>query len=96
MPVKVLSERLRLDYGTLTPLLRRMESSGLVTRRRRAEDERSVEIDCTAKGSALEAQAIDLQPRIWAAFGLTRDEAVALQATLKRVAAAASAVAAPG
>ena len=40
--IKELGDALQLDYGTLTPLLRRMESNGLLTRQRRGDDERSV------------------------------------------------------
>jgi DNA-binding MarR family transcriptional regulator len=40
--VRALAERLRLDYGTLSPLLKRLQAAGLITRERRAEDERSV------------------------------------------------------
>ncbi len=83
--VKALAERLHLDYGTLTPLLRRMEAGGLITRRRRPEDERSVEITLTTAGSALEAPASELQPAIHAAFGLSREGAIDLQKTLRHV-----------
>jgi DNA-binding MarR family transcriptional regulator len=83
--VKELAERLQLDYGTLTPLLRRMEVAGLVTRRRRPEDERSVEIALTTTGSALEKPSRELQPAVLAAFGLSREEAISLQETLRHV-----------
>lgn len=94
VPVGRLGELLHLDYGTLTPLLRRMETAGLVTRRRRPEDERSVEIACTTTGSALEARALALQPTIYRAFGLTDDEFASLQATLRKVTASAARTAA--
>lgn len=55
--VKQLGERLHLDSGTLTPLLKRLENAGLVQRQRSSEDERSVVIRLTAAGKALEAQA---------------------------------------
>lgn len=92
--VKELAERLHLDYGTLTPLLRRMEVGGLVTRRRRPEDERSVEIALTTKGSALEKPARELQPAIHAALGLSRADAIALQETLRHVTTSATRAAA--
>src|SRR5450432_3856858 len=46
--VRALAERLRLDYGTLSPLLKRLQAAGLITRERRAEDERSVSVALTA------------------------------------------------
>jgi DNA-binding MarR family transcriptional regulator len=58
-PVNVgdLRRCLHLDTGTLTPLLKRMERAGLVTRRRDAADERRVVIDVTEHGRALRARA---------------------------------------
>ena len=55
--VSELGERLSLDSGTLTPLLKRMESAGLVKRQRDAQDERRVRIALTSTGQALRAQA---------------------------------------
>ncbi|AEI38719.1 MarR family winged helix-turn-helix transcriptional regulator [Paenibacillus mucilaginosus] len=55
--VKELGEALYLDSGTLTPLLKRLEASGLVTRNRSAEDERVVRIGLTEQGKALREQA---------------------------------------
>ena len=55
--VKALGARLHLDSGTLTPLLKRLESSGLVTRLRDSEDERRVFVEATALGRELESQA---------------------------------------
>ena len=55
--VSVLGERLSLDSGTLTPLLKRMESAGLLQRQRDAQDERRVRIALTPAGQALRAQA---------------------------------------
>jgi len=55
--VKQLGERLALDSGTLTPLLQRLESQGLVERRRGDDDERVVRIHLTAAGRALRSKA---------------------------------------
>ena len=57
LSVKKLGERLFLDSATLTPLLKRLEQQGLVTRRRDQEDERVVRIALTAEGKALKAKA---------------------------------------
>src|SRR5262245_57775875 len=55
--VKKLGERLALDSGTLTPLLKRLEQRGLVTRRRDTEDERVVRIELTPEGQKLRSKA---------------------------------------
>ena len=57
LPVKDVGERLALDSGTLTPLLKRLEHQGLVERRRGEDDERVVRIHLTAAGRALRAKA---------------------------------------
>lgn len=90
-PVKGLADRLHLDYGTLTPLLRRMETGGLLTRRRRPEDERSVEVALTRAGAALEPRVRNLQKAIHAAVGITIEEAVDLQDVLRRITLSATA-----
>lgn len=57
LPVKELGERLTLDSGTLTPLLKRLEHQGLVERRRGEDDERIVRIHLTPDGRALRGKA---------------------------------------
>src|SRR6185312_10584970 len=51
--VKELASALRLDYGTMSPLLKRLEVAGLVRRERAAHDERSVLVACTGRGEEL-------------------------------------------
>src|SRR4051812_37835998 len=58
LPVKKLGEHLRLDSGTLSPLLKRLETAGLVQRERSARDERSVEVRLTEEGAALRDKAV--------------------------------------
>lgn len=91
--VKQLSEALRLDYGTLTPLLRRMEGHGLVTRERGSEDERTVRVGLSPAGVALSANTRHIDTAIRDAFGLDADQADALQSVLRSVTAAATAYA---
>jgi DNA-binding MarR family transcriptional regulator len=74
-----LGERLQLDSGTLTPLLKRMESAGLVERRRRPSDERSVEIRLTDAGRNLRDRAADVPERLLCNTGLTTDEIIRLR-----------------
>jgi MarR family transcriptional regulator, organic hydroperoxide resistance regulator len=57
MTVSQLGERLSLDSGTLTPLLKRLEAMGVVTRERDPNDERCVRLRLTAQGRKLKAQA---------------------------------------
>lgn len=74
LPVKGIGERLRLDSGTLSPLLKRLEAAGYVERRRSPEDERSVTVRPTAEGSALKAKARAVPRRIATATGLDLEE----------------------
>ncbi|MGW3122341.1 MarR family winged helix-turn-helix transcriptional regulator [Streptomyces sp. NPDC001107] len=82
LPVKKLGEHLRLDSGTLSPLLKRLESAGLVRRERSARDERSVEVRLTEEGAALRDQAVQVPRRIVAATGFDVDEIRQLRSRL--------------
>lgn len=82
MPVKKLGEHLRLDSGTLSPLLKRLEAAGLVRRERSARDERSVEVRLTEEGLALRERALQVPRRIVAATGFDPDEIRALRERL--------------
>lgn len=59
--VKTLGERLHLDSGTLTPLLKRLEANDLVNRQRSTKDERVVEVFLTSGGCALEQVALEMR-----------------------------------
>ncbi|WP_406071659.1 MarR family winged helix-turn-helix transcriptional regulator [Micromonospora sp. NBC_01638] len=83
--VSELGTELRLDSGTLSPLLKRLETAGLVVRRRSARDERRVEVGLTEQGRALREQLCDVPLRIAQATGLGISELVALRDTLTRV-----------
>ncbi|PPS81350.1 Organic hydroperoxide resistance transcriptional regulator [Streptomyces sp. MH60] len=88
LPVKKLGEHLRLDSGTLSPLLKRLEAAGLVRRERSTRDERSVEVRLTGEGAALRERAIEVPRRISAATGLDLTEVQDLRARLDRLTAA--------
>lgn len=60
LPVSVIGERLFLDSGTLTPLLKRLESAGLVLRTRDAQDERRVRVTLTAAGRQLQQDVVQV------------------------------------
>ncbi|KUM91137.1 MULTISPECIES: MarR family winged helix-turn-helix transcriptional regulator [Streptomyces] len=88
LPVKKLGEHLRLDSGTLSPLLKRLETAGLVRRERSARDERSVEVRLTEEGVALRERAERVPRRIAAATGFDVDEISALRARLDELTSA--------
>ena len=77
--VKEIGERLYLDSGTLTPLLKRMEAAGLVKRTRSTEDERQVLIALTPQGQALKENARSLPLSILAASECSVAELAALK-----------------
>jgi DNA-binding MarR family transcriptional regulator len=86
--VRGLGRELGLDSGTLSPLLKRLESLGLVERRRSAADERRVEVFLTAAGTALSARAKGIPQRLADAAGLSAAELDQLRETLVRLTAA--------
>jgi DNA-binding MarR family transcriptional regulator len=89
--VKGLAEALQLDYGTLSPLLKRLAAAGLVERRRRTDDERSVEVSLTTAGRELKARADCVPQEIVDAYGLDAAQFEALRTTLIRLAESVSA-----
>jgi len=82
-----LGEALGLDSATLTPLIKRMEAGGLVTRRRDSADERRVLVEPTTKGEALRARMKDVQEGLNCGMPLERAELKALHGTLTRLVA---------
>ncbi|MGB8942502.1 MAG: MarR family transcriptional regulator [Streptomyces sp.] len=84
-PVKAIGERLRLDSGTLSPLLKRLEAAGLVRRERSATDERSVTVQLTEAGDELRERALPVPRRILASTGMTVEEILTLQGLLGRL-----------
>ena len=80
-----LGARLSLDSGTLSPLLKRLTTAGLVTRHRRVEDERSVAIVLTDAGRALRDKADAISEEILCALDLDRAEFADLKAKLNLV-----------
>ncbi|MGW3662948.1 MarR family winged helix-turn-helix transcriptional regulator [Streptomyces sp. NPDC005141] len=88
LPVKKVGEHLRLDSGTLSPLLKRLEAAGFVLRERSARDERSVRVRLTEEGTALRERALAVPRRIAAATGADLEEIRELRARLDRLTAA--------
>ncbi len=62
--LKHLGERLSLDSGTLTPLIKRLEKEGFVTRERSTKDERAIQIRLTSKGHKLKSKAIHIPSKM--------------------------------
>ena len=85
LSVKELGEQLYLDSGTLTPLLKKMESQGLVRRSRNARDERSVTITLSEQGKALRERAVSIPERLGECLPLTAEEAKTLFRLLYKV-----------
>jgi len=79
---KELSRALLLDPSTLTPVLKKLEAKGYLSRVRDPGDERSVIITLTDAGAALRDAALEIPPRMGACLGLEADEAAALGALL--------------
>ncbi|MGC4976741.1 MarR family winged helix-turn-helix transcriptional regulator [Streptomyces sp. DT199] len=84
--VKELAAALRLDYGTVSPLLKRLEAAGLVRRERSARDERSVLVAVTGRGEDLRERAARVPGALLTATGFDGAEAGRLRAELWRLA----------
>ncbi len=69
-----LAESLHLDYGTLTPVLKRLESSGYIKRERSNEDERLLTLTLTSSGKKLKDKAVDIPHCIAGCMGLSEKE----------------------
>jgi DNA-binding MarR family transcriptional regulator len=85
LTVKQLGEQLLLDSGTLTPLLKRMEQRGWLSRRRDARDERSVVVALAPAGLALQTQAHNIPVQLAEQMHLTFPEAAALRKQLRQL-----------
>lgn len=81
--VTELGERLLLDSGTLTPLLKRMENRGLVERTRSREDERKVFVQLTDKGEELKKLAFAIPEQMFCQSGLTVEEFIRVKGDLE-------------
>ncbi|WP_245558139.1 MarR family winged helix-turn-helix transcriptional regulator [Nocardia thailandica] len=83
--VKAIAEALQLDSATLSPLLKRLESAGLITRRRDPHDERTLLVDLTAAGRDLRARAERIPPAVVSALGVSPADLEELRDVLGRV-----------
>ncbi len=85
LKVSEIGQRLRLDSGTLTPVLKRLEASGLISRTRRVKDEREVEIGLRPEGRALRERALGVRSEIVRQLKMTDREIAALRTELGEV-----------
>ena len=74
MTVKALGQELYLDSGTLTPLLKKLEEKGLVTRRRSEQDERNLIVTLTEKGEALREDALHIPAEMTKCVNLPKED----------------------
>ena len=83
--VKELGQYLFLDSGTLTPLLKKMEAKGIISRRRDQEDERSLIVSLTAEGEALKERAVEVPQKMAQCVRLAPEEAKELYRLLYKL-----------
>jgi DNA-binding MarR family transcriptional regulator len=83
--VKNLGVKLDLDSGTLSPLLKRMEGQGLLSRVRHVKDERVVIVKLNKKGSELQQSALHIPAKMFAVTGLTEDKLQSLTGELDQL-----------
>lgn len=85
MNVKELGADLYLDSGTLTPVLKKLESKGFITRKRSQEDERNLIVHITREGAALKEQAAGIPDKMGGCVNLTSEEADQLYQLLYKI-----------
>lgn len=85
MTAKEMGDRLFLDSGTLTPLLKKMEDKGLLTRNRSTADERNLQITITEKGSLLQRDAASVPAQMAKCAKLEPKEAICLYRILYKI-----------
>ena len=83
--VKELGERLFLDSGTLTPLLKKLEAKGLITRERSKQDERALDVSVTPTGEALREEALHVPEAMAGCMPLAPEEAAQLYGLLRKM-----------
>lgn len=93
--VSALGERLSLDSGTLTPLLKRMEAAGWLVRQRSAEDERRVQVSLTPAGHELRTRAATVPGCVVAQTGCKLPELMALTQQLQQLRTRMTALSSP-
>ena len=90
LTVKELGKSLFLDSGTLTPLLKKLEEKGFVTRRRSLEDERNLIVTITEQGEALKQRAIHIPRTVKERIRISHEDAEIIRGVLNRALAGLS------
>jgi DNA-binding MarR family transcriptional regulator len=85
MNIKSLGERLYLDSGTLTPLLKKLERDGIVTRSRSEKDERELIVALTEEGKKLREKALSIPQKMGECLRLSPEDAMALYSILYKI-----------
>lgn len=85
LTVNQIGEKLSLDSGTLTPLLKRLEAKSYIVRQRKVEDERVVEISLTGKGEKLQDKACDLPAKMNEKLDLTEEDVQDLKRVISKL-----------
>jgi DNA-binding MarR family transcriptional regulator len=89
LSVKQIATALQMESATLSPMLKRLEALGLITRTRSATDERATDVELTDRGVALRERALEIPPAVVARLGVDLDELHQLREALTRVNSAA-------
>ena len=89
LSVKEIATTLQMDSATLSPMLKRLEALGLITRSRNAVDERSTDVNLTESGAALRRRALAIPPAVVARLGVDMSELQHLHEVLTRINSAA-------
>ena len=85
LTVNQIGEKLYLDSGTLTPLLKRLEAKSYIVRHRKKEDERVVEVFLTEEGNQLQKKACIIPGKMQDKLNLSEDDLVALKETINKL-----------
>jgi len=89
LSVKQIAALLQMEPATTSPMLKRLEALGLVTRTRSAADERAILVSLTAEGEALRQRALDIPPTVVSRLGVELSELEHLHSVLTRINTAA-------
>lgn len=82
---KELGKRLHLDSGTLTPVVKKLESMGLVSKYRNKEDDRVVTVELTEKGKALKEEILEVPEQIYCNFKASQEDVIMLKQYLDKI-----------
>lgn len=85
LPVSHIGEKLYLDSGTLTPLLKRLEGKGFIERKRKKEDERVVEVFITEAGKALRTKACEIPEKIYKKIDVSQQDWIDLKKSVQKI-----------